>query len=289
MNLSMDIGENLLTGAGVEAPQSNPLTEPAKVYTIHAYHFLEKLKLKEVAKVFDLNPTTINPMQIIYTLAPDSYCFLFNFGSVVFFNIDLETQKTTLERLQNFLGKKENHSSSDEFPLEVDPHQANIISFDKMVVDRLRPEKVALIALVLAQSTALESFENKVEVTLKSLGKLIYQITKMKRGLSEKKIVHLIQDAILTKQDLLAGLGLLEKPDVTWEDKTLDDLYQEATTMFELKERFKTLDYKLETIKENLTLLSNLAINRQHLFLEIVIVGLIVVEVILFSYELFFR
>ena len=66
-----------------------------------------------------------------------------------------------------------------------------------------------------------------------------------------------------------------------------DDLYQEATLMFELRDRFRILDYKLKTIQENLNILSNFVANRQHLLLEGTILALIVLEIILFGYQIF--
>ena len=94
---------------------------------------------------------------------------------------------------------------------------------------------------------------------------------------------------MLTKQNLIGTLYLLEKPEETWENKILDDLHQEATMMFELKERLRALDYKLKTIQENLELLSNFTTNRQMLILEAAIVGLFILDLILVGYEVFWK
>ncbi len=259
-------------------------------YTFNAYHLAEALKLKEIAKIFELKPHLFNPTQLVYELAENGYCLFYNFGSVVFFNVDETVQKTTLERIKEFLPSSAEPVTSDEFLLEVERKTKTEVFFEKVVVDKLTREKIKLIALVLAQSTALEYFENKVEEILNQLGEITSQLGKAKKlSVPEKKIRRFIGQTMATKQNLIATLYLLEKPEETWESKTLDDLHQEATLMFELRDRFRTVDYKLKMIQDNLEVLANFATNRQHLLLEWAIVGLIVFEVILILSQMFLQ
>lgn len=264
-----------------ETPSAQLTLIKEQSYLFHAYHLGEALRLKEVAKDFYLKPTRLNPNCLIYELAHQSYLLFYNFGSVVFFNVPESVQPNTLQRIKPPV-------ASDEFLLEVEPQTQSKVSFDKVVLEKLSREKIEILSLVLAQSTALDHFEKKVEEILLTLGSFLSELGKKKR-IREKKIIQLIEKVMTTKQELIATLSLLEKPEETWEDKALDDLHQEAVMMFELKERFRTLDYKLKTIQENLSLLSNFVTNRQHLFLEGTIVALIVVEVVLFCYDLFFK
>lgn len=259
-------------------------------YSFASYQLGELLKLKEMAKFFDLKPVVLNPTRIVYELSKEGYLILFNFGSVVFFNISEEVQKTTLERLQKNLPKSESPVMNDTFILEAEKKAKNQVFFDKVTVDKLSREKIEMISMVLAQSSALEYFENKVETIFARLQAITGELEQTgKTKIGEKKALQFMGTAMTTKQNLLATLCLLEKPDETWDDKVLDDLYQEATMMFEIKERFRTLDYKLKTIQENLELLSNSITNRWQLILEGTIVALIMLEVALFFYELFWK
>src|SRR3989344_7404391 len=251
----------------------------AKVYRFNAYHLAEALKLKEIAKLFDLKPLVLNPTRLVYELAENCYCILYNFGAVVFFNVDSEVQNSTLERLKNSLFLS-NPVTTDEFLLEEKRRAKNEVFFDNVVVDKLNRDKIELLSLVLAQSTALEFFENKVDELLNQVGVV---------SSKPSKIRSFISQAMLTKQNLIGTLYLLEKPEETWENKILDDLHQEATMMFELKERLRALDYKLKTIQENLELLSNFTTNRQMLILEAAIVGLFILDLILVGHEVFWK
>lgn len=263
----------------VEERVEKPAPQPeVRLYNFNAYHLAEALKLKEIAKLFDLKPLILNPTRLVYELGENCFCIFYNFGSVVFFNVDNDAQNTTLERLKNFLSLSGAPATSDEFVLEVQRRAKNTVSFDKVVVDKVNRDKVELISLILAQSVALEYFENKVEGILNQLNTI-----------KPKDMRNFIMMAMATKQNLIGTLYLLEKPEETWENKILDDLHQEATMMFELRERFRAIDYKLKTIQENLELLANFTTNRQMIILEAAIVGLFVLDILLVGYELFLK
>ena len=279
-----------MTAALTGHPVQLSLPKEIPVYSFHAYHLAEALKLKDIAKVFELKPLVLNPTCLIYELAENCFCLFYNFGSVVFFNVEEPVRQTTLDRIKEYLPSSATPVTSDEFILEVEKKAKNTVFFEKVVVDKLNRGKIELVSLVLAQSTALEYFENRVEEILNQLVIITAQLEKgNKLWVSGKKIRKFIGMAMAMKQNLIATLYLLEKPEETWENKTLDDMHQEATMMFELKERLRAVDYKLKMIQDNLEILANFTTNRQHLLLEWAIVGLIVLEVILFTYDLFLK
>lgn len=256
-----------------------------QVYSFSAHHLApEGLKLKETAKLFDLKPAKLVPNRLVYDLGENGYCFFYNFGSVVFFNVAEAVRNSTLERLGTTA------VTSDTFLLEERRRTKNAVFFDKVVVDKISREKIELMGLVLAQSVSLEFFENGVEDILNKLGQITAQLEKSgKPILSERKVRQFIGMAMAMKQKLIGTLSLLEKPDETWENKMLDDLHHEAVMMFELKERFRALDYKLKMIQENLELLSSFTTNRQLLILEAAIVGLFILDIGLVCYEIFLK
>lgn len=266
--------------------------EPAlqEFYRFQAYHLAEALKLKGVAKLFDLKPMVLNPNRLIYEFSPNGYCLFFNFGSVVFFNLPESLQKIIFEKLRGMAPTAADPKMGDSFLMEVEKKGKNTVTFDRVQVDRLNRDRVEIIALVLAQSIALEFFENRVENILNKLGNIAFRLeTRRVKDPSGKAIREFIGQTMSTKQNLITTLYLLEKPEETWESKVLDDLHQEAAMMFELKERFRALDYKLQTIQENMTLLANFAVNRQMVLLEAAIVGLFILDIILVGYELFLK
>jgi Uncharacterized conserved protein len=81
---------------------------------------------------------------------------------------------------------------------------------------------------------------------------------------------------------------VFDTPDETWDDEYLNKIDQGLRNTFDLKVRFKDLDYNLQIVTENLQLFKDLMQHRRSDLLEIIIILLILVEVInLFIEKLF--
>jgi required for meiotic nuclear division protein 1 len=258
-------------------------------YSFQAYHLTETLKLKDIDRLFDTTARNQSATKLVYQQDEESFFFIYRFGSVIFFNVDPEQQRAVIEKIRMVVGQKSELLTSEEFAVEIRHGTKNSVGFERAMLDKLTIERIELLALILAQSTALEYFELKVDKLLREtgdIGQALQQRGKMERSASDIK--RFIGQCITTKQDLVASLYLLDKPDETWDDQMLDTLYRDAVEMFELKDRYKTVDYKLRMIQENLELIADLLQNRHANFLEWAIIVLIAVEIVLFCWQLFF-
>jgi uncharacterized Rmd1/YagE family protein len=103
---------------------------------------------------------------------------------------------------------------------------------------------------------------------------------------NNKKILSLIAYAIKLRHSILSELLLLDKPASVWESKQLDKFYEALYDMFELEERFTALDRKLEILLENTQIITDLSVSRKEIFLEWMIVGLFIIDVMLFLFEI---
>ncbi|MFA5811091.1 MAG: RMD1 family protein [bacterium] len=258
-------------------------------YFFHAYHLAETLKLKDIDRLFDTAARTQSATKLVYQEGEDRFFFIYRFGAVIFFNVEPERQRQVIEKIRMLIGHKAEMLTSEEFTVDIKRGEKNAVGFERAVLDRLTIERADLIAFVIAQSTALEYFEFKVNDLLRQTGDIglaLKQRGRLQR--SAKDIKRFIGQCITTKQDLVASLYLLDKPDETWDDQMLDNLYREAVDMFELKDRYKTVDYKLRMIQENLELIAELLQYRHANVLEWAIIVLIAIEIGLFVMQMFF-
>lgn len=252
-------------------------------YFFNAYHLSETVRLKEIDRLFGVTARTQSATKLVYQEGEESFFFVYRFGSVIFFNVEPERQRAVIEKMRLLLGSKPEMLTNEEFSIEIRHGAKNVVGFERAVLDKMTLERIELLAFILAQSTALEYFEIKVGELLRETGD-IGQALKQKGRLSRsgRDIKRFIGQCITTKQDLVASLYLLDKPDETWDDQMLDTLYREAVEMFEVKDRYKTVDYKLRMIQENLELIAELLQYRNANFLEWAIILLIAFEIVLF-------
>lgn len=260
---------------------------PAR-YSFHAYHVTDVLRLKELNRQFSQAPLSESSTKLVYRLGDQAFCFIFRFGSVVFFNVDVDRRNELMARIKSVSGQGPEVVISEEFFAEVKEGASHSVGFEQVMLGGLSPEILNIVALVIGQSTALEFFENRVDDLLKKtgdMGQTLRQKGRLMRRASEIK--RFIGRCITTKQDLVATLYILDKPDETWNNEPLDALYRDMIDMFEIKDRYKTLDYKLKMVQENMELISELLQHRNANTLEWTIIILIAVEIILFLFTPF--
>jgi len=260
----------------------------AEHYVLHAYHIYETLKLKAIDRLFEEKAIQRSSSRLVFQEGEKGFYFIYRFGSTIFFNVSAQVREGVLGRLKSLVGEKPDMIISEDFAVDVVPGKNVEVGFERATIDQLTVDRVEIVSLVLAQSTALEYFEIKVDDMLgrtADIGSSLRKRGRLER--SVKDIKKFIGQCIATKQDMVTSLYLLDKPDEIWEDQSLDRLYRGAVEMFELKDRYKTVDYKLRMIQENLELIADLIQYRHANFLEWAIIILIAIEIVLFVVELF--
>lgn len=105
----------------------------------------------------------------------------------------------------------------------------------------------------------------------------------------QRDLVKAIGNAMLAEHQLVDRAELLEKPDLLWDKPELDRFYARLEDEYELRERYLTLDTKLGVVSKAAHTMLELVQTRRSLNVEWYIVALIVFEVVLGLYELFFR
>ncbi|MBN1283585.1 MAG: RMD1 family protein [Proteobacteria bacterium] len=261
-----------------------------RTYIFHGYHLTETLRLKDLERLFEGQAAAQSANRLVYREAEDRYFFVYRFGAVIFFNVTPERRQEVIERIKRIMGYGPDLLTSEDFAVEVRSGEPCSVRFERAIIDRLTLERIDILALVLAQSVALEHFEINVDQMIREsagIGKALRKHGRMAR--STRDIKKFIGKCIVTKQELVASLYLLDKPDETWNDQVLDSLYHGGYGMFELRERYKTIDYKLRMVQENLELISDLLQHRTANALEWAIIILILIEIPLFVFDLFFR
>ncbi len=269
----------------METAQTNKMGTPKY---FRAYHLTKRLRLSSVIPLFSEKPFRVSGNELIYRLGSQQYVIYYNFGSTVFFNVPSQKEEEILTVIKEFLAPTEAFLTSEEFGLE--EGKSAQVEFGKVVVEEISAETVQIISWVLAQSTALEYFENLADFLLTKSGEISDSLEKKGHiGRKEKDLVKFIGICLNTKQKLISSTYILDSPDPAWEDQALADLHRPMAEMFELRERYKNLEYRLQLIQDTVEVLSDLAQNRRVYYLEFAIVLLIAVEVVLFVYDILTR
>lgn len=253
------------------------------LYRIKAIHVAERLKLREVREKFSRPALEFSNYELVVGYGHESYMFVYNYGSVVFFNVPEDIQERELAVIQEYrIPNDQGGRSSDVFLLEVRPSEPAKVFFDRVVVQSLSYQIVKIVCMLLAESTALEYYEVLVENLLERTNVFSKKLQRQGRMLeSTEELMKFIGLCLDTKQEIISNLYIVDSPDETWESPELDRAHQELKAMLEVDTRYRALEYKIKIIQESLEVIVDLAKSRRETLLEMIIILLIAFEVVL--------
>jgi uncharacterized Rmd1/YagE family protein len=250
------------------------------LFAFHAYGLAATFKPRDLSAAFAPAPARPGKSQLIATLGAEQRVLAFDFGAVVFFNTPEEERTRIMQLVLARLPPEPHPPLIDDFLLEVAPGTPPSVGFDRIVVPELADPVVELCALLLAQSVAMDYYAEDVSTTIRRLSDAAERLSTLGRLRGrQRELLRFIGSCMVTRNQIVATLSLLDKPDITWEHELYDRLYRELRQNLEIDERFRALEFKLGMIQDNLELLVDLARHRRMLFLEVTIVVLILIEV----------
>lgn len=250
-------------------------------HTFHAAAFVENFNLREIAQHYSEAKRT--PHELSFQTDAGGTVFIYAFGAVVFLDMSTGEREREMLRIRNARpGLTETQPIAEEFTVReregARPDMANGV----LVLNQLTAERASIVAITVAQSAAMEYYERIVDQMFGRTDKLVDRLEQIGTvPLSTKPLHKFIGAAIGTRSEVLSILHLLDKPDATWEDPGVDNIYEELRAEFDLVDRYQALELKLRSVQEALELVLDVARDRRLVLLEGSIVLLIVIEIVI--------
>lgn len=259
-------------------------------YPIRAYYVAKSLPLAEIEKKNDLALLTQRRNFLVFQPAQDRIMVVFSFGVVVLFNFDEKTAAKFVKQITRYGAEPLAKPRVEEYAAVVDPEQKISVEFNHVVLNKIDPDQIYLIAEVIAQSVAIDFVEDRVD-------QIVARFERIDAGLERDGKIR-VSDAEIRKvigagrniiQYVITQLSLLDKPDITWESKEMESLFLAMRKMFELEDRFRTLEFRLNFIQNTSEMVLHILEAKRSVNLELWIIGLFIVDVMLVVYEIFFK
>ncbi len=268
--------------------------EPDSLFRIKAIHITEKLKLKDLREKFGREPLEFSNYEMVIRYGENSYLFIYKYGSAVFFNVPEEAQEKALGAIHEYRASTEQSRATDVFYIQRQEagslsavgggssHSLNRVFFDRVLVTEVTYPIVKIVCMLLAESTALEYYENLIENLLEKTNAFSKRLLMKGKILqSSEELIKFIGMCLDTKQEIISNLYIVDSPDETWENVELDKLHQELKLMMDVDLRYRALDYKIKIIQESVEVIVDLSKSKRETLLEMTIILLISFEIIL--------
>jgi len=175
-----------------------------------------------------------------------------------------------------------------DYPIRIDPQLPVpfAVDNDRIALREYSRINLLIAAHVISQSVALELYELKLADYYERSRHLIdtadaYSIFKRTR------MAKFAKQLVLIRHDMLIDLHLLDKPNILWDNEEAENLYNALAYVLELKNRFDVVEYKLNSIKDDIVMVMDLTNHNHSSFLEWIIIVLIAVEIVMGLIEWF--
>ena len=223
--------------------------------------------------------------------AGNGFVVLFRYGVAVLIGFSPVEEHETLRNLQRRVISPFDKIEDETAAIEVsDAHDDQVPPGGPIQIKDLSPQRLVVIADALAKNVALTRDEREVSRVFEVIEPLAADLAKRGRTpVGRKNMLRLIGRALLVRHRVTGRVEVEEKPDVLWDRWDLERLHARLADEYELKERATILSRKLEVVGETARAFTDLIDASRSLRLEVMIVLLIVVEVMITVYDLFFK
>lgn len=266
-------------------------------YTLSAYYIKNSLNLAKIEQQNkDLPLFRRERTMLLYRPADTQFVCVFSFGAVVLFGI--QGKRDTNKYLRRFGKAVEGDEpvvpteepqvpdvEPETFGVVIDPDTPESVEFDLVRLRTLDPTKLQLVFHVAAQSVAMDFLDARLDRAVNRFERIHGDLAERGRLIvKEREVMRTIGMSGTVVNFIIDKLALLDKPDITWEDKEAETLHANLRKSFELDDRFSALRFKIGFIQDSSEVMLDVLENRKSAVLEIIIILLIVLELGLFVF-----
>ena len=215
---------------------------------------------------------------------------LFRYGAAVLFNLTETEQKNFLKDLRPRVENPLRRMETEDAQLYIASKQPEGVTPEGIGVADLSLARLQIVATTLARSVALAYYENAMASAFDLIEPLARQLEHPRGGGRRlRQLLRHIGGTLLVQHKMTGRVEIQDKPDLLWDHPEVERLYLHLENEYELRERNTALDRKLALIAQTAETAVNLMQNRSMLRVEWYIVALIVLEVMLYIYEIWLR
>lgn len=257
---------------------------------IEAYAFASRFDLRRMRDWLpDSAGTRVGKTLLVVESNNRATLFAFDFGVLVLVDVPRQESDALIVTIEKHLTREPHPPLREVFTLHMDPSKPlPNVTFEAVTVPSLSPIELECIATVLAQSVAIDYYEEDLKPILQRVGAIAEEISRAGKLMSTRKsLVQFVATSITWQVEMIDSLSLLDKPDFTWEDEAAEKLYDILRHHFEIQERYRALELKLETVRDSLSQFLEVNAAKRAFVLETLVVLLILFEIILTLTERF--
>ena len=233
---------------------------------------------------------TVARIPLAVRVAGGGIAVLFRYGVAVLFGVAPEAERALQERFAPLVENRYGSVEEETLAVRVEPGRAEGLAEGALVVQSAGVARLQLVADVLSKSALLGHYETRLGAEFDRIEPFAEQLERSGRNPGRtRELLKRIGGLLRIEQRMVGRAEIGDKPELLWDHPELERLYALLEAEFEVHERLAVMERKLDLAGRTVRTLVEL-INAGHsLRVEWYIVALIVVEILLTLYGMWFR
>jgi len=213
---------------------------------------------------------------------------LFRYGAVVLFDVQPMEQDEFFRQLQPRVQGFTADQEVEQVTVRIDPEAKEVLEGTTVILKDPGTDRLEIVADILSKSVVLARYESTVAQTFDRIEPFAADLTQEKSGgrMARELLAHL-GSALLIEHQMVGRVLIDDTPELLWDRPDLERLFARLRDEFEIVERFTALNRKLELVSRTVETALGLIQARRSLRVEWYIVILIVFEICLTLYQMF--
>jgi uncharacterized Rmd1/YagE family protein len=227
---------------------------------------------------------------LVVTAGENGCAVLFRYGAVVLFGLEPVEEASFLTYLKPLVVGPFNSPETEDVRLSIDANATGRVENGMIWLREFSIEPLQIVADVLAKSVVLEHYEvgtGRVFDQLEPFAAELQRSTKNER--QGKELLRQLGRALSIQHKIVGRVEIIDKPELLWDTPDLERLYLRLEDEYEIRERHIALERKLDLISRTAETVLDLLQHNTGLRVEWYVVILIVVEILLSLYDIFFQ
>ena len=258
------------------------LSPEAREFTARALLIGQRIDLRA------LGSTRLGGGPLAVSVRGGGAAILFRYGAVVLFDVQPLEQDEFLRQLEPRVQSPAMEHEIEQIIVRIDPDAKEVLEGSTVILKDTDSQRLEIVADVLSKSVVLARYESTVAQTFDRIEPFAAELTKEKTGsrLASELLAHL-GSAMLIEQQMVGRVQIDDTPELLWDRPDLERLFARLRDEFEILERFTALNRKLALISRSVETALGLIQSRRSLRVEWYVVILIVFEILLTLYQMF--
>ncbi|WP_342239425.1 RMD1 family protein [Inquilinus sp. OTU3971] len=260
-------------------PNDHPGSE-IQVRTLLLGERLDTRALRLVEETARLLPMTVR--------VGGGWVVLFRYGVIVSFGLSQPAERALLVSLAPAVSEALPAPECEVVQIQVNrAGEETVDAAGTIVLQQPSLDRLRAIAEILARNALLSHHEASIAQLFDRIEPLAIALRRDGRiGWRDRDLLRQIGDVLFTQHKMVGRAEAMEKPELLWEYPELERLYARLEAEYELRDRARALDAKLDLLSRSCETLIGLVQARRSLRVEWYVVLLIVAELCLSIFAL---